>query len=200
MNICDIVNRYCLEETFLSRVKIETQFFMGLQGVFGCVFMCICCLVLLHTPANSSSDSGDLAALFKLSHEDVVHALSTFVHSLPHLICSIVIVTMSCLSVVSCIITTQHATASCRLILELSKIVLLWAAGVYFATHAEQDSSWALPSEIWCPQSVAVALGLLLAAIGQAVYHRCVMFTSCENANARINARESLNRFTRAKI
>jgi hypothetical protein len=167
---------YCLEETFLSRVKIETQFFMGLQGVFGCFFMCLCCFVLLHTPADFSSDSSDLAALFKLGHEDVLQGFSSFVHSAPHLVCCITIISMSFLSVVSCIITTQHATATCRLVLELTKIVLLWAVGVYLATRSDLYSNWVLPSEIWRPQSVAVALGLLLAAIGQAVYHRCVLF------------------------
>jgi hypothetical protein len=164
---------YCLEETFLSRIKIETQLFMGVQGVFGCIFMCLCCIAVRATPSHLSTDTGRFTALFKLGHEDVVQGFSDLLHSLPLLVSSAVIVAASCLCVASCIITTQHATASCRLILELTKIIIIWAAGLYLSAHSFELKMWTLPRECWSSQSVVVALGLMIAAVGQAVYHRC---------------------------
>lgn len=164
---------YCLEETFLSRVKIETQFFMGLQGIFGCFFICICWMVLRSTPAYLSKDPGPLAALFKLGHEDIAQGFATFVQYLPLSVSIAAIVAASCLSVVACVITTQHATATCRLALELTKTLILWGLGIYFNVHSIELKHWTLPHESWSSQSVVVALGLLFAAIGQAVYHRC---------------------------
>jgi hypothetical protein len=170
---------YCLEETFLSRVKIETQFFMGLQGVFGCIFLALCCVALRLSPASLSKGSGGMTAVYQLGHEDVLQGFYDFVHSTPLLVCFIVIVAASCLSVVSCVVTTQHASAACRLVLELSKIVVLWALGVYLNARSAQYLNWTLPAESFSSQSVVVALGLLISAIGQAVYHRRVAPRPC---------------------
>jgi len=168
---------YCLEETFLSRVKIETQFFMGLQGIFGAFFLCLCCIAVFNTPAHLSQDDSNLSALFRLSHEDVLQGFSLVVHSLPLAVSFGVIVAASCMSVVFCIITTQHATPSCRIVLELTRILLLWAFGVYLNSSSVAHKDWTLPAEAWSPQSVVLTLGLLVAAIAQAVYHRCGVFT-----------------------
>jgi hypothetical protein len=165
---------YCLEETFLSRVKIETQFFMGLQGVFGCVFMCLCCVAVRSSPAFLSHDGSNLSALLKLGHEDVVKGFHDVALSTPLCICCIIIAASSCIAAVSCIITTQHATPSCRLAIELAKIIVVWALGVYSSTRSAEHLNWMLPAEAWSSQCVVVAIGLLISAIGQGVYHRCV--------------------------
>ena len=164
----------CLEETFLSRVNIDTQLFMGLQGIFGAFFISLCCIAVIYTPALLSQDTSSISALLRLGHEDVLQGLSSIVHSTPLAVSFSVIVATSCLSVVFCIITTQHATPSWRLVLELAKILLLWAFGVYLNASSAAHRDWTLPSEAWLPQSVVLTLGLLLAAIAQAIYHRCV--------------------------
>jgi hypothetical protein len=182
--VCVVVSQgllavlYCCEETFLSRVKIETQFFMGLQGIFGCIFLCFCCAVVRLTPSYLSRETGNLAPLYRLAHEDVIEGFHQLFHSTCLAVCLFTIVAMSCVSVVTCIITTQHATASCRLVLELSKTLVLWSLGVYYNSRSTVFGSCTLPSESWQPQFVVVALGLLIAALGQAVYHRRVVCMS----------------------